>query len=137
MSQALHAVAKIVMVVDDEPSMVELERRILELGGYQVLQESSGPDALARLAEGIPLDLLIADVNMPGLDGMAMVHQVRATRPQLKVLFVTGHVERLMETPREWLGEAVLEKPFTAASLLEAVSSLLFGTVTKPPEANS
>jgi two-component system cell cycle sensor histidine kinase/response regulator CckA len=137
MSQELRAVAKIVMVVDDEPSMVELERRILELSGYQVLQASSGPDALARLAEGIPLDLLIADVNMPGLDGMAMVRQVRATRPQVKVLFVTGHVDRLMETPRLWVGEAFLEKPFTAASLLEAVSLLLFGTVTKPPRANS
>jgi FixJ family two-component response regulator len=76
-------------------------------------------------------------VNMPGLDGMAMVRQVRATRPQLKVLFVTGHVDRLMETPRLWVGEAFLEKPFTAASLLEAVSLLLFGTVTKPPRANS
>ena len=94
MSQELHAVATIVMVVDDEPSMVELERRILELAGYQVLQASSGPDALARLAEGIPLDLLIADLNMPGLDGMAMVRQIRATRPQLKVLFATGHVDR-------------------------------------------
>jgi CheY-like chemotaxis protein len=137
MSQELHAVATIVMVVDDEPSMVELERRILELAGYQVLQASSGPDALARLAEGIPLDLLIADLHMPGLDGMAMVRRVRATRPQLKVLFVTGHVDRLMEAPRLWVSEAFLEKPFTAAGLLEAVSLLLFGTVTKPPNANS
>jgi CheY-like chemotaxis protein len=137
MPHELHPVPTIVMVVDDEPNMLELERRILEPAGYQVLEASSGPAALARLEEGTPLDLLITDLNMPGLDGMDMVRLARVTRPELKVLFVTGHVDRLMETPRLWDGEAALEKPFTAASLLEAVSLLLYGTVKKPPNESS
>jgi FixJ family two-component response regulator len=56
-----------------------------------------------------------------------MVSRIRAIRPDLKVLFVTGHADLLMETPRQWEGEAFLEKPFTEESLREAVSLLLSG----------
>jgi FixJ family two-component response regulator len=73
----------------------------------------------------------MADLDMPELGGVEMVRRIRVTRPDLKVLFVTGHVDLLMETPRLWVGEAFLEKPFTPASLCEAVSLLLYGTVKK------
>ena len=63
----------VLLVVDDEAQVLELERRILETAGYQVMQASHGLEAIARLADGTPLDLLIADLNMPGLDGMEMV----------------------------------------------------------------
>ena len=108
------------MVVDDEPQVLQLERVILEASGYTVLQASSALGAIAALAGGPPLDLLIADLNMPELHGEEMARRVRATRPNLKVLFVTGHVDRLMETPRMWDFEAFLEKPFTDESLREA-----------------
>jgi CheY-like chemotaxis protein len=115
------------MVVDDEPQVLDVERHILEGAGYQVLHSTSALDAIARLAEGPPLDLLIADLDMPELGGDEMVRQIRATRPNLKVLFVTGHADLLMETPRRWEGEAILEKPFTEEGLREAVSLLLSG----------
>ena len=121
------------MVVDDEAPVLELECRILETAGYRVLRASHGLDALALLTEGTALDLLIADVNMPGLDGMELVRRIRATRPDLKVLFVTGHVDRLLETPRLWDREAFVAKPFSPGSLREAVSLLLYGTVKRPP----
>ena len=121
------------MVVDDEAPVLELECRILETAGYRVLRASHGLDALALLTEGTALDLLIADVNMPGLDGMELVSRIRATRPDLKVLFVTGHVDRLLETPRLWDREAFVAKPFSPGSLREAVSLLLYGTVKRPP----
>src|ERR1700722_20699728 len=116
----------ILMVVDDEPQVLQLERVILEASGYTVLQASGALDAIAALAGGPPLDLLIADLNMPDLHGEEMARRIRATRPNLKVLFVTGHVDRLMETPRMWDFEAFLEKPFTAEGLREAVSLLLY-----------
>ena len=127
-----NATPTVLLVVDDEEQVLELERRILETAGYQVMQASHGLEAIARLADGTPLDLLIADLNMPGLDGMEMVRRIRATRPNLKVLFVTGHVDRLMESPRQWDHEAFVEKPFTPGSLREAVSLLLYGTLKKP-----
>jgi two-component system cell cycle sensor histidine kinase/response regulator CckA len=121
------------MVVDDEAPVLELECRILETAGYRVLRASHGLDAIALLTEATALDLLIADVNMPGLDGMELVRRIRATRPDLKVLFVTGHVDRLLETPRLWDREAFVAKPFSPGSLREAVSLLLYGTVKRPP----
>jgi CheY-like chemotaxis protein len=127
MSPTNQAVPTVLMVVDDEPQVLDVERHILEGAGYQVLHSTSALDAIARLAEGPPLDLLIADLDMPELGGDEMVRQIRATRPNLKVLFVTGHADLLMETPRRWEGEAILEKPFTEEGLREAVSLLLSG----------
>jgi two-component system cell cycle sensor histidine kinase/response regulator CckA len=117
----------VLMLVDDEPQVLDVERHILEGAGYQVLHTTSALDAIARLAEGPPLDLLIADLDMPELGGDEMVRRIRATQPDLKVLFVTGHADLLMETPRQWEGEAFLEKPFTEEGLREAVSLLLTG----------
>jgi CheY-like chemotaxis protein len=121
------AVPTIVMVVDDEPLVLDVERHILEGAGYQVLLATSALDAIARIAGGPPLDLLITDLDMPELGGDEMVTRIRAVRPDLKVLFVTGHADLLMETPRRWEGEAFLEKPFTEEGLREAVSLLLSG----------
>jgi CheY-like chemotaxis protein len=127
MSPAEKAVPTVVMVVDDEPQVLDIERHILERAGYQVLLAASALDAIARLTEGPPPDLLITDLDMPELGGDEMVSRIRAIRPDLKVLFVTGHADLLMETPRRWEGEAFLEKPFTEESLREAVTLLLSG----------
>ena len=124
--------APTVLVVDDEAPIRQIARRILEDEGYQVTEASNGLEAIALLAQGVPLDLLIADLDMPQLGGDEMVRRVRATRPDLKVLYATGHIDRLMDTRPLWEGEAFLDKPFGAAGLLEAVSLLLHGTLKKP-----
>jgi FixJ family two-component response regulator len=68
---------------------------------------------------------------MPGLGGDEMVSRIRTTRPDLKVLYVTGHIDKLMDSRPLWEGEAFLDKPFTAAGLTEAVSLLLHGSFEK------
>jgi CheY-like chemotaxis protein len=133
LSQRPNAVPTVLMVVDDDPNSRELERVILEPAGYQVLRASSGPDAIALLEAGTAIDLLIADLSMPHMDGAEMVRRIRTTRPDLKVLYVTGYIDTLMNTRPLWEGEAFLEKPITPDSLREAVSLLLYGTATKPP----
>ena len=132
-SQRPNAGRMVLMVVDDDQNARELDRVILEPAGYQVLRASSGPDAIALLEAGTAIDLLIADLSMPGMDGAEMVRRIRTTRPDLKVLYVTGYIDTLMDTRPLREGEAFLEKPVTVASLREAVSVLLYGTVTKPP----
>jgi two-component system cell cycle sensor histidine kinase/response regulator CckA len=121
-----------VLVVDDEASIRQLARRVLEGAGYHVTEASNGFDAIALLEVGPPLDLLIADFHMPELLGDEMVRRIRATRPALRVLYVTGQIDRLMDD-RSALGdgEAFLDKPFSAAGLLEAVSLILHGTLKK------
>jgi two-component system cell cycle sensor histidine kinase/response regulator CckA len=123
-----------ILVVDDEQAIRQLTRRILEAGGYEVTEASNGLDAIALLAGGAPLDLLIADLDMPELGGDEMVRRIRTTRPDLRVLYVTGHIDRLMDArPVLWDGEAFLDKPFSAAGLLEAASLILYGTTKKKP----
>jgi two-component system cell cycle sensor histidine kinase/response regulator CckA len=122
----------VVLVVDDEARTRELERRILETGPYTVLEASGAAEAFTILAEH-EVDLLISDLEMPGLTGEEMVAKVRAMFPTQKVLYVSGVVDRLLDA-RQVLGEgeAFLDKPFTAKSLLEAVSLLLYDTLTPP-----
>lgn len=117
----------LVLVVDDEAPIREIERRILEQNGYRVIDAASARDAFAQLEDGSTIDLLIADLDMPELSGDEMVRRIRATKPDLKVLYVTGHIDRLMDTRPLWEGEAFLDKPFSMNGLVEAVTLLLYG----------
>ena len=122
----------IVLVVDDEDAVLQAARRILESDGYRVIEASNGAEAVALLAKDTPVDLLMADLAMPGLSGEEMARQFRAARRDLKVLYVSGVIDRLLdERPVLWDGEAFLSKPFTADGLLEAVALLLYGTLKK------
>jgi two-component system, cell cycle sensor histidine kinase and response regulator CckA len=121
----------VVLVVDDEVPVRSLIRRMLERHGYEVHEAGSGAEAIAALSDDRHIDLLIADLQMPGVTGEEMVRTIRAARPDLKVLYVSGHVDLLFgERPVLWEGEAFLDKPFTKQGLVEAVSLLLHGTVT-------
>ena len=118
-----------VLVVDDEALIRQISRRTLEAHGYLVTEAASGLAAIELLSHGTPLDLLIADLDMPELTGDEMVRRIRAVRPDLKVLYVTGHIDLLMDARPLWDGEAFLEKPFNAVGLREAVALLLYGSL--------
>jgi two-component system cell cycle sensor histidine kinase/response regulator CckA len=121
----------VVLVVDDEPPIREMERRILEKRGYRVIEAPGGAEGVAILKDGKPIDLLIADLDMPDIPGEEMVRQIRGARPDLKVLYVTAHIDRLLDVRATlWEGEAFLDKPFTSKGLEEAVALLLYGTLS-------
>jgi len=125
----------LVLIVDDEPPIRQMERRILEKGGYRTMEASGGEEAIAMLGAITP-DLLIADLDMPGLAGEEMVRRVHLVRPNLKVLYVTAHIDRLLDAQSLiWDGEAFLDKPFTVAGLLEAVRLLLTGSIGATPQS--
>ena len=127
-----------ILVVDDEEQVRRLARSFLEREGYDVIEAASALDAIALLEGGRPLDLLLADLEMPVLGGDEMVQRIRATRPTLPVLYVTGHINQLMDKRHVLAdGEAFLEKPFSSAGLLEAVALLLYGTVTRKHDHSS
>jgi len=115
-----------ILVVDDEPGVLMLARRILERAGYTVLEARDGSEAMSLMRANVPLEMVVSDVNMPGLTGDEVARQLRTHQPDLKCLFLSGYVDQLFEKrPYLWEGEAFLEKPFTHEALLEAVSLLL------------
>lgn len=120
----------VVLVVDDEREVRDLEQAMLQHAGYEVLSAESGAEALALLADGRSVDVVVADLMMPGMDGAEMTRRLRAERPHLKVLFVTGYSDHLFQEQQcLWEDVAFLDKPFTMNSLAEAVSTLLSGRV--------
>jgi two-component system, cell cycle sensor histidine kinase and response regulator CckA len=117
-----------ILAVDDEPGVLALVRRCLTDERVTVLEASSGKDALAQIPKGPALDLLIADLRMPEMEGDELARLVRKLKPDLKVLYLTSHADRLFEAkPQLWADEAYLDKPFTRNGLREAVALLLFG----------
>jgi two-component system cell cycle sensor histidine kinase/response regulator CckA len=121
-----------VLVVDDEPGIRAIERRVLESHGYHVVDASGGAEALDLLDSGRDFDLVIADLDMPEIRGEEMVRRIRVTRPGVKVLYVSGQVDTLLDARPLEDTEAFLEKPFTTPGLAQAVSLLLFGSIHKP-----
>jgi nitrogen-specific signal transduction histidine kinase len=116
-----------ILVVDDEPGVRELVRIILEEHGYTVLEAGHGEEALQvcqRHAGSI--HLLLSDVVMPGLIGAPLVERVRALRPAVKVLFMSGYTDDVIGD-RGMLGSDVLflQKPFTPEVLIEKVRDAL------------
>ena len=120
-----------ILIVDDEPIIRMVVRRMLESAGYMVLEASDGTEALEKVGVDTPLLLLVADVNMPGITGDDLARRFRMRQPNLNCLFLTGCVDRLFDSrPVLWDGEAYLEKPFTDRGLQEAVSLQAFGHLT-------
>jgi CheY-like chemotaxis protein len=127
-SQAAVKRSTAVLVVDDEASVRDLQNRMLTQAGYEVHTVDDAQKALQWIREDHPLDLVIADVNMPEMNGDEMARRIRALRPDVKILFVTGFSDTLFTNqPLLWEDQAYLDKPFTRQGLLEAVSLLLNG----------
>jgi two-component system cell cycle sensor histidine kinase/response regulator CckA len=119
-----------VLIVDDEPAVRQFVRRVLNEGGYQTRVAGGGPEALKMVAESGGPDLLLTDVNMPDMDGNALAATLRATNPDLKVLYLTGFSDSLFKQHSTlWEGEAFLDKPCSVKGLLEAVALILYGRI--------
>ena len=118
--------------MDDEPGVLALVRRCLADDERVTLIDAlSGKEALEHVAKGATFDLLIADLRMPELEGDEVAHRVRALDPNIKVLYLTSHADRLFDAkPQLWADEAYLDKPFTREGLREAVALLLVGRTT-------
>lgn len=120
-----------ILAVDDEAGVLALVRRCLDDAHVTLTEALSGAAALAQIAEGPPLDLLITDLRMPEMEGDELARRVRLRDRDLKVLYLTSHADRLFEAkPQLWAEEAYLDKPFSREGLREAVAMALFGRTT-------
>ncbi|TAK25022.1 MAG: hybrid sensor histidine kinase/response regulator [Chloroflexota bacterium] len=116
-----------ILLVDDQAGLRRLGRRTLTELGYRVIVAGYGEEALrAAHAFGEDIDALVTDVVMPGMDGIELARQLRAARPGIKVLFVSGYVdEEAFHDRGDDQNAAFLQKPFTGNELALTIRRLL------------
>ena len=116
-----------ILIAEDQDSVRQLLATMLNRLGYTVLEASGGPEALQKAnTHKDPVDLLITDIIMPGMNGVELANQLRSTQLDLAVLYVSGHGgdelarRGVVESSRE-----LLTKPFDSQQLGERVRQLL------------
>jgi DNA-binding response OmpR family regulator len=117
---------KRLFVVDDDPSVRESLKRVLEQSGYEVKLASDGTEAHAALNPA-DIDLLILDINMPKRDGWDVLEDLRDNHPLLPVVMITGMYSQLETTIIPGV-RALLKKPLEVPQLLNTVEGLLAET---------
>jgi two-component system cell cycle sensor histidine kinase/response regulator CckA len=116
-----------ILLVEDEDVVRDLVRKMLEQGGYTILEARDGKEALALSKVHVPgIDLLLTDVVMPGMNGRELAERIWFTRPETRVLYMSGYTDLRVFDP-EILdpGSAFLHKPFTYAELAGKVREVL------------
>ncbi|HET6411215.1 MAG TPA: ATP-binding protein [Anaeromyxobacter sp.] len=123
---AVHGKGERILVVEDDPEVRALVRRILEGEGYGVAEAADGNDALAKAASLPEQNGLVTDMGIPGPTGPVLAQRLREKWPRLKVLFMTGHgnagAREATTAPLE-----VLRKPFEREELLRRLRAVLDG----------
>jgi DNA-binding response OmpR family regulator len=115
-----------VLLVEDNVSVRELLRVLLETEGYEIVEAIDGSDGLAQ-AEQSPPDLMILDLMMPGLDGESVLTKLR-THPKLSrvpVLVVSGKYESLGRLKDQLGEENVFPKPFEPSRMMDRIGDLI------------
>jgi excisionase family DNA binding protein len=116
-----------VLVVDDEEGIRELLTKTLAMAEYEVEAVSEARTALDRLRLGT-YDLLVADLKMPGMDGLALIREARRLQPALRVIIITGYSTESSAIEAVNLGVVgYLVKPIRIPQVLSAVSRALEG----------
>jgi PAS domain S-box-containing protein len=122
-----------ILLVEDEENLRQLTRRSLENQGYTVIDAADGATAI-RLSQAHkgPIHLLLTDVIMPGMNGRELANQVSASRPDMKVLYMSGYTENhIGHNGTLDQGITLLQKPFTLPALQAKVREVLD---TPPPK---
>jgi DNA-binding NtrC family response regulator len=115
-----------ILVVDDEQSMLEFLEYLLKKEGYQVTSRGSGKEALQLVEDGTPFDLVISDLQMPGMDGLEFLKRSREVEAELPFIFITAYASS--DTAIEALKMGAFDyvtKPFQVEELKHLVNNVL------------
>ena len=118
----------VVLVVEDEVLVQMLVLEVLDELGVEALEANDGPSALNILQSDPRIALLVTDVGLPGMNGRQLAETARRTRPELKVLFVTGYADKAAAGEFGGEGMDMITKPFA----LEALSSKVLQMLGEP-----
>jgi DNA-binding NtrC family response regulator len=122
-----------ILVAEDEPGVLQLAVETLQRRGYRVLPAPNGEDAL-KLAAGFDgtIHLLVTDVVMPGMKGPELADRMRALRPGIRVLMMSGYATDVV-TPGDLKEAPLLQKPFSPGALTKAVAAILDVPLSSAP----
>ena len=122
-----------ILLVDDEAQVRDVLGHVLRAAGYTVLEAGNYYEGM-RAAKDTTIDLLIADVSLPGPNGCELAARILETQPDMQVLFISGYTGAeacraygILSSDAHFLG-----KPFTASDLLRKVHSVLHGPQPAP-----
>jgi signal transduction histidine kinase/CheY-like chemotaxis protein len=116
---------EVVLVVEDEAIVRVLIVEALTDLGYRTLEAGDGPSALRILQSPQRIDLLVSDIGLPGLNGRQLADAARVTRPDLKVLFMTGYAEEAASRSFLAPGMEIIAKPVTMDALAARIGEIM------------
>lgn len=120
--------AETILMVEDNPDVMEMGQSILTDFGYTVVTATTAREALDRVQAGQAFDLLFTDIVMPGgMNGVTLAHEVRRRRPVAKILLTTGWADRALDNEEDRGGFDLIGKPYRRADLARKVRLLLDG----------
>jgi PAS domain S-box-containing protein len=127
--QAIPRGSETILVVEDETPVRRLMARLLRVQNYQVHEAATATEAIELLrSQPAKIDLMVTDVVMPDMNGVALAEKAQTTHPKLKVLFVSGYRDgELRRLGLPDLGPQLLQKPFTTVDLAMKVRQTLDG----------
>ena len=117
---------EVVLLVEDDPMVRKFSAAVLTRHGYRVLEADAADRALTFLEEfEDPIHLLLTDVVMPGMSGLELTEIVETRRPETKILLMSGYTDRALAKDVMGRGGGLLQKPFSAETLLRRIRRVL------------
>jgi CheY-like chemotaxis protein len=114
----------VILVAEDDPIVRNLVRTMLTKNEYIVLTANDGLEALEMSGEFVhAIHVLLTDVSMPGMNGIQLAAEVRRTRPEIKVIYMSGYTVDVIRHENQ--ADAFLRKPFIPPTLLKCVQKVL------------
>jgi two-component system cell cycle sensor histidine kinase/response regulator CckA len=119
---------ELVLLVDDEDAVREIIGATLEAHGYRVVTATDGIEGLKIFREkAADIHLVLTDINMPGMNGDAMIREIRRLNPSVGVIATSGSGPEAWKAMRSIERSVTLLKPYTTQELLEAMKKALAG----------
>jgi CheY-like chemotaxis protein len=118
-----------ILLVEDDASVRDLAREVLEMNGYTVIEAGDGVEALAIYGQKAPeIDMMVTDLVMPRLGGRELAREVARDQPELPVLYLSGYTDSAALHQGGLDGSYFLQKPFTPAALAHKIREVLDAT---------
>jgi CheY-like chemotaxis protein len=115
-----------ILLIDDDVSLLQAISELLRCDGYTVAAYSDSMEALEYFRQNDDLMCILTDIDMPGMDGISLVAELRRMRPAVDTIFMTGGARRVGPF------EEVLQKPFTFGELIQALENVRLALRSQP-----